>query len=98
MKKRTQVFFSDFVDDFRSVRPNNFSYAGLKALFDYLEDFENSTGVEIELDVIALCTEFSEYGNFEEFRADYPKFRNMDEVSRVTEVIEFDGGFIVRVF
>lgn len=34
---------------------------GLRALFDYLEDYKNDTGEEMELDVIALCCDFTEY-------------------------------------
>jgi len=35
-------------------RKTNFSYEGLEILFEYLEELEESTGEEIELDVIAL--------------------------------------------
>lgn len=52
-------------------RGNNFSYSGLKALFNYLEEYEESTGEEIELDVIALCCEYTEYENVQEFVAAY---------------------------
>jgi len=41
-------------------RRDNFSYEGLNALFDYLEDYEEQTGEEIELDVIALCCDYAE--------------------------------------
>jgi hypothetical protein len=41
-------------------RKDNFSYHGLGVLFDYFEEYENSTGEEIELDVIAICCEYSE--------------------------------------
>jgi len=34
----------DFQDAFRKIRPDNFSYDGLKALFDYLEELEENTG------------------------------------------------------
>jgi hypothetical protein len=52
-------------------RADNFSYAGLKALFAYLEEYEESTGEELELDVIALCCDYTEYANVEEFVAAY---------------------------
>jgi hypothetical protein len=52
---------SMFMDAFKALRPDNFSYAGLSALFDYLESYEEELGEEIELDVIALCCEFREY-------------------------------------
>lgn len=54
------VNFSTFQMAFESIRPNNFSYEGLTQLFDYLESYESDTGEEIELDVIALCCEYSE--------------------------------------
>jgi hypothetical protein len=49
---------SDFRDAFRACgRKDQFSYEGLGALFDYLEDFD---GGGYELDVIALCCDYSE--------------------------------------
>lgn len=55
------VGFGDFCDAFRAYdRKENFSYEGKRVLFDYLEEYENSTGESIELDIIALCCEFSE--------------------------------------
>jgi len=38
----------------------NFSYDGLGILFDYLEELESSCGEEWELDVVALCCDYSE--------------------------------------
>jgi hypothetical protein len=56
-----QVSFGDFRDRFRSAgRSDTFSYEGARALFDYLEQLEEDTGESIELDVIALCCEYSE--------------------------------------
>ena len=46
-----------FRDAFRAMgRANQFSYEGLGALFDYIED----VAPDSELDVIALCCECSE--------------------------------------
>ena len=58
---KTTVSCYDFERAFADAdRKENFSYEGLKALFDYLEDYEEQTGEELELDVIALCCEYSE--------------------------------------
>jgi hypothetical protein len=57
---KTTVNFSTFQMAFESIRPNNFSYEGLTLLFDYLEEYENSTGEELELDVIAICCDYNE--------------------------------------
>ena len=52
----------DFTEAFRMMnRKDNFSYEGLLALHNMLESIEEDTGTPIELDVIALCCEFSEY-------------------------------------
>lgn len=57
---KTTVNFSEFRDSFQEIRPDNFSYQGQRMLFDHLEEYEESTGEEIELDVIAICCDFSE--------------------------------------
>jgi hypothetical protein len=60
-----------FRDAFRnSDRINQFSYEGLEALFNYLEDYEEGTGEELELDVIGLCCDFYEI-SFEDFAEEY---------------------------
>ena len=49
---------SDFRDAFRACgRHEQFSYEGLGALFEYLEEVD---GGNYELDVIALCCDYSE--------------------------------------
>ena len=46
-----------FVD---AGRGDNFSYEGKQILFDYLENLSEEMGEPIELDVIALCCDYSE--------------------------------------
>lgn len=66
------VNFSMFVDAFRRMgRENQFSGEALEALFNYLEEYEQDTGEDLELDVIGLCCEFTEYSNAIEAAADY---------------------------
>lgn len=43
------------------VRPDNFSRAGLIALFDYIGELEREMAWESELDPIAICSDWSEY-------------------------------------
>ena len=50
----------DFHRAFETMRPDNFSYEGLEVLFESLEQLGYDTGIEVELDVVALCCEFSE--------------------------------------
>jgi hypothetical protein len=58
---KTTVSKYDFERAFVDAdRKENFSYEALGLLFDYFEDYEEQTGQEIELDVIAICCEYSE--------------------------------------
>ena len=52
-------------------RGDQFSYEAKSALFEYLEEYEQDTETEIELDVIALCCDYSEHENIEEWAKDY---------------------------
>ena len=62
----------EFRDAFRDMgRGGQFSYYGLDALFEHLEGYEKDTGEEIELDVIALCCDYSEYGTALEAAREY---------------------------
>ena len=58
---KTAVSLYDFREAFRTMgRAEQFSYEGLEVLFDYLEQYEDDTGEELELDVVALCCDFYE--------------------------------------
>ena len=65
MKNTINIY--EFKKWFEDNRPNNFSYEGLNNLFDYLEEYEESTGEQIEFDPIALCCEYTEYEDLQEF-------------------------------
>ena len=43
-----------------SSRKDQFSYEALGAIFDYLEEYSDSTGEPVELDIIAICCEWVE--------------------------------------
>lgn len=66
MTMKTTVNFYDFRNAFeRMDRGSQFSYEGLEILFNGLEEFEDDTGEEMDLDVIALCCDFSEMTELE---------------------------------
>ena len=55
------VNLHDFRQAFQNFnRADNFSHEGLEVLFEYLENLSESVGEPIELDVIALCSEYCE--------------------------------------
>lgn len=79
-----------FRDAFRAAgRYDQFSYKGLECLFDYLEEYSDSTGEPFELDVVALCCDF-----YEEDAEDIAKnyridIEGMDEDEVVDAVREY---------
>ena len=81
-------------------RDNHFSYEGLKALFEYLEEYEDSCETELELDVIALCCDFTEYDNLKEFQNDYSEdYKSIEDIEHNTTVIPIDNeSFIIQQF
>lgn len=57
---KQSITFSQFVEAFHAhVRYDSFGYAGLRVIFDYLEDYKDQTGEETELDVIAICCDYN---------------------------------------
>lgn len=95
---KTTVSFYDFRDAFRAYdRGDQFSYEGLKALFDHLEQMERDNGVETELDVVALCCDYYE-DTPEAIAANYSiDIEGMDEdeiVDAVREYVEANGALI----
>lgn len=96
------INFTDFTDAFKNYnRQEQFSYNGKKALFEYLEEYEESTGEEIELDVIALCCEYVEYDSLEEFWQYYDEedFPHVEAIEWHTQFIPIDDdSFIIAAF
>ena len=69
-----------FVD---ADRKENFSYEALGLLFDYFESYEEETGQEIELDVIAICCDYTE-DTIENIIANYSiDVEDMDEDEKI---------------
>lgn len=110
MKKT--VNFYHFERAFRDFdRYDNFGHYGLKALFDYLEDLEEDCG-EIELDVIAICCDYSNYNSATEAATEmitgFEKEKNeteeetearaLEELQENTTVIEHKEGIVVQSF
>ena len=86
------------------------TYDGARALAEYLDQIEEDTGEEMELDVVAIRCDFSEYASALECVADYNADidENADEeekekqalqwLEEQTQVITFDNGIIIQQF
>ena len=70
---------------------NNFSYEGLMALFEHIEQVEDDIGEEFEFDMVGICCEYSEYDSLKDFNADYSNYEDgytLDDIREETVVIE----------
>jgi len=79
------------------------SYKAAFAMAEYLEEYEESTGEEIELDPIAIRCEFTEYESAIEAAAQYTSEFTTDQAALEyledhTSVITYDGGVIIQDF
>jgi hypothetical protein len=97
------ISLNDFVNC--EALTNAFSYDGLVAMFDYIEDYEQSCGRELEFDPIALRCEFSQYttiveayGNYEDDGEDLTELEMIEWLQDRTRVIEFETGVILQDF
>jgi len=86
----------DFQNDFMKVRPDQFSYKALQALWEHFEQYEEGTGDTIEFDPIAICCDYSEFQDIKEVQKNYPDITSMKDLERETKVISFDGGFVIQ--
>ena len=91
-------FRQAFID---AGKTTQFSYVGLQNLFDWFELCEDGMDLDIELDVVGICCEFTEYEDLDEFHNEYSKeeYPDIETIMDYTEVIENNNGsFIIQNF
>ena len=103
MKQTIDIYqFRNAFSDYN--RQNNFTYEGLTALFHWFEELEEDMGAETELDVVAICCDFTEYENLKELQANYgaegvENYPDMEDIENATVVIPVDdNSFIIQNF
>ena len=68
---KTTLTTSDIARALKSDQNAAWTWDGAKALAEYLEEYEESTGEEMELDVCAIRCDFSEYESLEDWAVEY---------------------------
>ena len=99
---KTTVYESDFLRKFKEYgREDNFTFEGLQILFEYLEQYEEDTGEEIELDVISLCGDYCELTYLEfirEYRLDIENYYDTEDCTQTwEEALEEDKDWVVEI-
>jgi hypothetical protein len=100
---------TDVAEALRKDQYGAWTYGGSIALAEYLEELEDDMGKEMELDVVALRCDYTEYENAVDAveNYDYPPDGDTEEemeadalhwLENHTTVIEFNGGIIVQSF
>jgi len=69
MKKTLTTY--DIANELLQDQYANWTRDGAFALAEYLEEYEESTGEEMEMDVVAIRCDFSEYESLEEWAKFY---------------------------
>jgi hypothetical protein len=92
----------DFRTEFASMgRHQQFTYAGLNALYEYIEEGYTEDN-PFEIDVIALCVQFTEYENLDECLQEVGNddIKTLEDLQDHTIVIEIEGseGIIISEF
>ena len=86
----------DFQSCLMKLRPDNFSYPAIGALWKHFEEYEEDTGEVLEFDPISICCDYTEYQDIKEVQENYPDITSMKDLERETKVISFDGGFVIQ--
>jgi hypothetical protein len=88
MKKTLNTY--DIANELLADSYAAWSRAGAFALAEHLEEYEESTGEEIELDVVAIRCDFSEYTSLQDWASEY--FSNESEaVDSLGLDLDMDG-------
>ena len=74
-------------------RKENFSYDGLEVLFDYLEEVSDCCNINMELDVISLCCEYTE-STITEALEDYD-LDSLEDLEDNTHVLHVNSDTII---
>jgi len=85
-----------FINEFKAIRPDNFSHEGLNELFNYFEQLEDDCDMRIELDVIAICCEWRE-DSLQDILDNY-QLESLEELQENTHVIELDNTILYKEF
>lgn len=84
-----EVTLSRFRDEFNNLidRKGQFSYDALEVIYNDIMAIADCNGEPYELDVIAICCEYTEYDNYEELAEQY----DLDPDGDPTELDQFVG-------
>lgn len=86
---KTTVYRNEFHNYFNSsdTYKNQFSYEALDIIFDYIEEYEASTGDAVEFDLVSICCDFAE-STLEEIISNY-RLDIEDDGNQLNNVLDY---------
>ena len=88
---KQEITECQFVNEIVNDEYNSMSYEGARALYEYLEEVENSYNndfEEITFNRTEIRCQYTEYENIEEVQKDYDDIRTLADLKARTIVIE----------
>ena len=90
-----ELNFYDFKREFEDYNRNDqFTLQGLSALYEYVLELSEVSGENYNIDVIELCTTFTEYESVNQALEDYG-LTNYGQLEDKTIVLPLDDGKII---
>ena len=69
--KKSNLSVYQWCDEWPESRQNQFSYEAKNALYNYLNEYKDQTDEEIEVDIVALCCEYTEYSDMTDYLSEH---------------------------
>ncbi len=97
------VYLEDFINAFKQADRDYYSYEGYKALYEYFTGMSEDIGQPFELDVVAICCDFTEYASFEEIQQEYKgsvELETLEDLYDYATVLGLpnNNGFVMSAF
>lgn len=87
-----------FIEEFKKIRPDNFTMVSLSHLYYWYEELEDAGEDQIEFDPIAICCEWCEFDTEQE-AIDYYDLDNIEQLEDNTSIISTEEGkLLVMVY
>jgi uncharacterized protein YaiE (UPF0345 family) len=86
---KTTISTSQAADILFNDKSAGWSYAGARALVEYLEELEEGTGEEMEFDCVAIRCDFSEHSDLKDWLTSY--YGEHFDVAMKSAGIDLDG-------
>ena len=85
---KQEITECQFIDEIVGDEYNSMGYEGARALYEYLEEMEDSGGEEITFCRADIRSQYTEYENIEEVQNDYDDIKTLSDLKDRTIVIE----------